>query len=249
MPIKIIIEKCNGCQLCIPACPYGAIGMEGDKAVLFESCVHCGICIDSCPLGAIIEVSESGETVQKTISFSNILVIGETDKAGITKLSREILGKAREFADVVGVSVWLIFFASDENLAKEAINLGADEVLLLEGINTTSYKIASIVKAISGIIEQKRPEIIFAGETILGCDVMPRIAQRFATGILSGCTGIEIDAVDRALSCTRPFFGRRIMGITSCTQHRPQLIMIKEGIFREGGQYKGRTGNIEIIKL
>ncbi len=249
MPIKIITEKCNGCHLCIPACPYAAIGMEGDKAVLFESCIHCGICIDSCPLGAIIEVSESGEILQKTISYSNILVIGEADKAGITKLNREILGKAREFADVVGVSVWLIIFASDENLAKEAINLGADEVLLLEGIKTTSYKIASIVKAISGIIEEKRPEIIFAGETILGCNVMPRIAQRFNTGILSGAVSLEIDPADKTLSCTRPFYGGRIMGITSCPQQRPQIAIIKEGVFREGGQHRERSGVVERVKI
>ena len=249
MPIKIIPEKCNGCQLCIPACPYAAIGMEGDKAVLFESCVHCGICIDSCPLGAIIEVSESGEILQKSISYSNILVIGETDKAGITKLSKEILGKAREFADVVGVSVWLIIFASDENLAKEAISLGADEVLLLEGINTISYKIASILKSVSGIIDQKRPEIIFTGETIFGCDVMPRIAQRFDTGILSGSVSLEIDPADKTLSCTRPFYGGRIMGITSCPQQRPQIVIIKEGVFREGGQYRERHGVVERIRM
>lgn len=239
MPIKIISDKCNGCQLCIPSCPYGAIGMVGDKAILYESCVHCGICIDSCPVAAIVEVSESGGILEKAARYSNnILVIGEAADNKITKLSREILSKAREFADIISANVLLIISNNDETIAKEAINLGADEILLLEGINTISYKIASIVKAVSGIIEQKRPEIVFAGETILGCDVMPRIAQRFNTGILSECVSLDIDIADKIISCTRPFYGGRIMGITSCTQQRPQIVIIKEGIFREGGRYK-----------
>jgi len=250
MPIKIIPEKCNGCQLCIPSCPYGAIGMEGDKAILYESCVHCGICIDSCPVNAIVEVSESGSILEKAAHFSNnILIIGEAADNKITKLSREILGKAREFADIISANVLLMISSNDEAIAKEAISLGADEVLLLEGINTISYKIASIVKTVSGIIEQKRPEIVFAGETILGCDVMPRIAQRFNTGILSGSVSLEIDPADKTLSCTRPFYGGRIMGITSCPQQRPQIVIIKEGVFREGGQYRERSGVVERIKI
>ena len=250
MPIKIITEKCNGCQLCIPSCPYGAIGMEGDKAILFESCVHCGICIDSCPVSAIVDISESGSFLEKAARYSNnILVIGEAANNKIAKLSREILNKAREFADIISANVLLIISDNDEAIAKEAINLGADEVLLLEGINTISYKKASIIKAVSGIIEQKRPEIVFAGETILGCDVMPRIAQRFNTGLISGCISLEIDPADKILSCARFFYGGRIMGITSCPQQRPQIVIVKEGIFREGSQYKERHGVVERIKI
>jgi electron transfer flavoprotein alpha subunit len=176
-------------------------------------------------------------------------VIGETANNKITKLSREILGKAREFADIISANVLLMISGNDETIAKEAISFGADDVFLLEGINTNSYKTSSIIKAVSGIIELKRPEIVFAGETILGCDVMPRIAQRFNTGILSGAVSLEIDPADKTLSCTRSFYGGRIMGITSCPQQRPQIAIIKEGVFREGGRYRERNGVVERIKI
>lgn len=250
MLIKIIPEKCNGCQLCIPSCPYGALGMEGDKAILFESCVHCGICIDSCPVSAIVEVSESGSILEKAAGYSNnILVIGETADNKITKLSREILGKAREFSDIVGAAVWSIIFAGDENSAQEAINLGADKVWLLEGKIANLHKTSSLVRLISGIIDHNWPNIVFAGETVFGCDVMPRIAQRFNTGLISGCISLEIDPADKILSCARFFYGGRIMGITSCPQQRPQIVIVKEGIFREGSQYKERHGVVERIKI
>jgi electron transfer flavoprotein alpha subunit len=33
-PIKVITDKCVGCELCVKACPYDAIQMINKKAVI-----------------------------------------------------------------------------------------------------------------------------------------------------------------------------------------------------------------------
>lgn len=60
--IKIDEEKCNGCGLCIPGCPEGALQIIDGKARLISDlmCDGLGACIGECPEGAIeIEVREA----------------------------------------------------------------------------------------------------------------------------------------------------------------------------------------------
>jgi ferredoxin len=48
-------EKCTGCSDCIDICPTGALGRQGDKAMLVrpDLCTYCTACEDVCPVGAI----------------------------------------------------------------------------------------------------------------------------------------------------------------------------------------------------
>ena len=50
----IIDEKtCTGCESCIPTCPFGALSMKDNVAVVDEKCTFCGACVDVCPVSAI----------------------------------------------------------------------------------------------------------------------------------------------------------------------------------------------------
>ncbi|MFH1768297.1 MAG: 4Fe-4S binding protein [Candidatus Omnitrophota bacterium] len=62
--IKIDQEKCNGCGLCMPNCPEGALQIIDGKAHLVSDlfCDGLGVCIGHCPQGAIsVEEREAGE--------------------------------------------------------------------------------------------------------------------------------------------------------------------------------------------
>jgi len=61
--IKIDEEKCDGCGLCIPSCPEGALQIVDGKAKLVKEsfCDGLGACLGECPTGALTIEEEEVE--------------------------------------------------------------------------------------------------------------------------------------------------------------------------------------------
>ena len=87
--IKIDEEKCNGCSLCIPNCPEGALRIIDGKARLVSDlfCDGLGACIGHCPQGAITIEEREAEPYDERKVMRNIVKQGKnTIKAHLEHL-------------------------------------------------------------------------------------------------------------------------------------------------------------------
>ncbi|MFH1378926.1 MAG: 4Fe-4S binding protein [bacterium] len=77
--IKINEEKCNGCSLCIPNCPEGALQIIDGKVRLISDlfCDGLGACIGHCPEGAIKVEEREAEPYDESKVMENIVKQGE----------------------------------------------------------------------------------------------------------------------------------------------------------------------------
>jgi len=77
--IKIDEEKCNGCSLCIPSCPEGALQIIDGKARLVSDlmCDGLGACIGKCPEGAIEIEKREAEPYNEATVIKEIVKFGE----------------------------------------------------------------------------------------------------------------------------------------------------------------------------
>jgi NAD-dependent dihydropyrimidine dehydrogenase PreA subunit len=78
--IKIDEAKCNGCGLCIPECPEGALQVIDGKARLVRDlfCDGLGACLGHCPEGAITIEERNAEAYDERIAMANIVKLGRT---------------------------------------------------------------------------------------------------------------------------------------------------------------------------
>lgn len=110
--IKIDEDKCNGCGLCIPNCPEGAIQIIDGKARLVSDlmCDGLGACLGHCPEGAISQEEREAEPYDERKVMENIVKQGgNTIKAHLQHLKEhgqtEFLAIARAYLQEHGIEV------------------------------------------------------------------------------------------------------------------------------------------------
>jgi electron transfer flavoprotein alpha subunit len=205
--------------------------------------------VDQCPEDALfIGVRVAGEV--RVQDYRNVWVFAEQRDGALTKVSHQLMGKARELADILGANAEAVLLGDNvEPLAQLLIADGADLVYLAEDPLLEHYRTDAYAKVLSELIQTKKPEIVLFGATTVGRDLAPRISQRIYTGLTADCTGLDIDESERLLLQTRPAFGGNIMATITCTRHRPQMSTVRPGVMKAPEPVETRQGRVERVPV
>lgn len=192
-----------------------------------------------------------GELPQEGSSdYRNIWVLAEAQGGKLSRLTRQVLGKARELGDRLGVRVEAVLpGAGVEALAEELISLGADTVLLADDPLLGEFSGDLWVKLLAALVAQKKPEILLFGFDAIGKEVAPRLAQRLHTGLVADADALDLDESERLLIATRSSFGGRALATVTCPKARPQMATVHPNAFREAEPDRYRTGEIERVTV
>ncbi|KKM84769.1 hypothetical protein LCGC14_1295850 [marine sediment metagenome] len=234
MSIKVDKELCSGCASCVDSCPYGAIELNSDIAMILPNCNLCGACVDICPEEAILIERDIGVSKKIDLSqFKGVWVIAEHFKDKIHPVAFQLVGKGRELADLLNVNLTLVILGGKfHDKLKEFNQYGMDEILYIRSPILKDYYSDLYVQVITELVIENKPEIILIGATPTGRDFAPRVAKRLNAGLTADCTGLDINPETKNLLQTRPTFGGNIMATILTPSGRPQMATVRPGIFK-----------------
>jgi len=245
--IKILLEKCTGCTLCVRVCPFGAIKVENKKAVIdLSKCNLCGACPDSCKFGAIL--LEKAVVEKKDLSaYKDVWVFCEQKKGVIQTISYELLGEGKKLAKKLGGKLCAVLLGDNiESKADELAWRGADKVYLVDAPQLKNYLDEPYTKVLVELVKEFKPEALLCGATTIGRSLISRVAITIDAGLTADCTGLDIDEKERLLLQTRPAFGGNIMATIVSPNHRPQMATVRHKVMKEPELDKSHKA--EVIK-
>ncbi len=174
--------------------------------------------------------------------YCGILVLAEQKNGGIHKISYELLGKAVELGEKLGVEVYCALLGPEDLNAKELIYRGADKVFYYQDDQFDQPEELIFKLNLEQLIMEIKPEICLIGATSLGRSIAPRLAAALGTGLTADCTGLEIDEDGRLIQI-RPAFSENILAYIK-TDTYPQMATVRYKEFDEAVRDERRKGQI-----
>ena len=187
-----------------------------------------------------------------------VWVFAEQEEGKLSGVPFELLGKARELADKLGVKVGAVLMGADvESLAKPLFEGGADVVHLVDDPALKVFRNKAYRHAMVELIRECSPQIVIFGATHMGRDLGPSVASSLHCGLTADCTDLQIgDFTDKrtgevfqnVLHQIRPAFGGNIIATIVNARHWPQMATVREGVMKPLAEGAGTRGQGVVVK-
>jgi len=178
-------------------------------------------------------------------------------KARLTPESLELIAAGRGVADKLGQKVVGVLLGSGlSDLAKTAVQHGADLVLLVDSPAFEPYFNLAYIDAIYSLVKERKPYVFLFAANEVGKDIAARVAFKVPTGLATDNVQLAVEDYNNPalgqfkdlLIQVRPDFGTRLARIYT-PRHRPQMATVRPGSFSPLAADPKRKGKIEMVSF
>jgi electron transfer flavoprotein alpha subunit len=176
---------------------------------------------------------------------NNIWVIAEQFKGTLAQPSLEALGVARGLAGQLGGGVTAVLPGEGvAGLAQMLIAHGADEVLVADHASLKDFRAEPYGALVARLAHERQPEVILAGATTRGRDVMGLLMVDLDTSAIADATDVKV--VDGKVQATRPVYAGKLLAAV-VGERKPLLLSLRPRAFPKPEPDASRTGNVEPV--
>lgn len=182
-------------------------------------------------------------------NLEGVWLVGETGKGSLTKATLQVLGVGRHVADALSTSLCIILFGQETaNAAEESIRYGCDRAYVSENERLSEYNPDMFSAALEKNLADAKPSLILAAHTVLGQDLLPRLATRLKTQVVTDCVQVDYDKQSEKLLMTKPIHGGNALAVFRCSS-QPVMATVRMGTGEPPQPDPTRKGDILPIAI
>jgi electron transfer flavoprotein alpha subunit len=171
----------------------------------------------------------------------DVWVFAEEENGKLFDAPVELMGKARELADELGVPLGAVLLGGrgTEELVNRLGAYGADKVYLVEDAKLRHYQTAPYRKVMVDLCREFKPQIVLYGATSKGRDLAPSVASALGCGLTADCTDLRIGdytpkkgrkTYKNVLLQIRPTLAGSVIATVVNHKRWPQMATVREGV-------------------
>jgi electron transfer flavoprotein alpha subunit len=163
-------------------------------------------------------------------------------KGEVQPASWEALGLAKSF----GTAVALVFGSGVDEVAKAALEYGADEVLVADDSSLTDYRAEVYASTLSALASSQSPDLILFPTTARTREMAAMSAVDLNTGVLTDISALEVNgdaSSSLSIVATRPIYEGKVLEKTVCSG-KPVMATIRGRAFPKPNREEGKSGTV-----
>lgn len=177
--------------------------------------------------------------------MDDILIICEHHNGKVRNYSKELCYKISDLADHLDCGIKAIIFGIDSSKeAQELGEYGVSTVYVVKGDAFKEYNADLYLDAIHKAVKEIKPSYIFATASQIGSEILPRLAVRLGSGIITGAIELRID--DGDILFKRPVYSGNLLSEIRI-KSKVKLATVRPNIF-DIGEYKNKQAEVKCFE-
>jgi electron transfer flavoprotein alpha subunit len=174
---------------------------------------------------------------------SDVFVWIEQSDGTADSIAWEMIGAGRGVADALGGQVTACVLGDGvDGLAQEAIQRGADSVILANDATLLTYRLEAYAATLVKLAQEHQPAVFLMGASSQGRELAPYVAAKLGVGLAADCIEIGVDS--GSLVVTRPALAGNVITRINYGDVRPQMATLRRRVFAPLDPESGRDGQV-----
>lgn len=153
--------------------------------------------------------------------------------------SREALGAAGTLG---GKITGLVFGKNVDAVVKAAFHAGADEIIKVDDETLETFRFEPYVALLTKIVKDNTPDIVLAGHTTRGREIMGGAAADLDKGLLADCTELSLEG--GRLKAVHPVYSGKVLSTIEIVSDGTQFATLRGRAFTPNEPDASRSGNV-----